>query len=134
MTPRTGKILIGALVVSAAVNLFVAGGLVSMAMRGPWPFDHGPRMDRLDERLSPAGRELVHQAFDANRERVKKEAADVRVARQEIAAALEADPFDPARRGYRLLSFLECAVFLDLRLLPGDRFACGFHKAEAALE
>ena len=92
------KALIGVAVVSLCVNLFLVG---SMAGHW-WPRGHGgPDGPRRGIEAMIAGvpedlRPMVKEKFDAAKPKFQAQRDQIRVARDKLAAAAEADPFDPA--------------------------------------
>jgi uncharacterized membrane protein len=59
---------------------------------------HGPdvRIGRLEQHLKPESREVLRGAVDSNRDALKQEFDSLRDARDDVAAALEKEPFDRA--------------------------------------
>jgi len=96
------KWLIGVAVVSLCVNLFLVGLMAGHWIYGPGFFGRGgpdgPRrgieamMAGVPEELRP----MIKQKFDAAKPQFQAQREKIHDARDKLAAAAEADPFDPA--------------------------------------
>jgi len=106
MRPLSGKWLRGLLFASLAVNLFFVGlvsarvvlgvdlpGFESRERRG---FHELPHPRTLREALPSERQELLETTLDAHREAVRAEFRSLNAARQRVADAIRAVPFDPA--------------------------------------
>lgn len=86
------------LVVSLALNLFLAGMMVAWHMRPPPP--PGPWFERMIQRMSgdlaPADRDILQAAYQARRPELDRMDKDVQAARERVGAAMRAQPYDPA--------------------------------------
>lgn len=96
---RTGvRWLIGVAAVSLCLNLFLVG-----SMAGHWfPRGHdgpdGPRrgLEAMIAGLPEDTRPLIQEKFDAAKPQFQAQRDTIRAARAKVAAAAEAEPFDPA--------------------------------------
>jgi uncharacterized membrane protein len=94
---RSEKWLLAGLGLSLAVN----GLLAAILFVHPGHHrdrHHGPdvRVGRMEQHLAPASREILRTAVDRNRAALKQEFEAMRDARDDIADALEKEPFDRA--------------------------------------
>lgn len=96
------KWLIGVAAVSLCVNLFLVGLMAGHMIYGPGFFGHGgPDGPRRGIEAMIAGvpedlRPMIKQKFDAAKPQFQAQREQIRTARDKLAAAAEADPFDPA--------------------------------------
>ena len=95
------KWLIGVAVVSLCVNLFLVGLMAGHWIYGPGFFRGGPDGPRRGMEAMIAGvpedlRPMIKQKFEAAKPQFKAQRAQINAARNKLAAAAEADPFDPA--------------------------------------
>jgi uncharacterized membrane protein len=96
------KALIGVAVVSLCVNLFLVGLMAGHWIYGPGLFGRGgPDGQRRGVEAMIAGvpedlRPLIKQKFDTAKPQFQAQREKIRVARDKVAAAAEAEPFDPA--------------------------------------
>jgi len=100
---RSGaKWLIGVAAVSLCANLFLVGLMAGHRIYGPRFGDHdGPDGPRRGIEAIIAGvpedlRPLIKQKFDAAKPQFQAQREKIHDARDKVAAAAEADPFDPA--------------------------------------
>lgn len=88
------------LAVSLALNLFLGGMMIAWHMRPPPPPPPGPWFERMIQRmsgdLSPADREVLQASYQARRPDLERMDKDVVAAREQVGAAMRAEPFDPA--------------------------------------
>jgi uncharacterized membrane protein len=96
------KWLIGVAVVSLCINLFLVGLMAGHWIYGPGMFGHGgpdgPRRG-IEAMISgvPEGlRPMIKEKFDAAKPQFQAQREKIRTARDKLAAAATADPFDPA--------------------------------------
>jgi uncharacterized membrane protein len=96
------KWLIGIAAVSLCVNLFLVGLMAGHMIYGPGFFGHGgpdgPRrgLDAMIAGVPEDLRPMIKQKFDAAKPQFQAQRETIRAARDKLAAAAEADPFDPA--------------------------------------
>jgi uncharacterized membrane protein len=95
------KWLIGVVVVSLCVNLFLVGLMAGHWIYGPGLFRGGPDGPRRGMEAMIAGvpedlRPMIKQKFEAAKPQFKAQRELINAARDKLAAAAEADPFDPA--------------------------------------
>jgi Spy/CpxP family protein refolding chaperone len=96
------KWLIGVAAVSLCVNLFLVGLMAGHKIYGPGFFGHGgPDGPRRGIEAMIAGvpedlRPMVKEKFDAAKPQFQAQREQIRITRDKLAAAAEADPFDPA--------------------------------------
>lgn len=86
-TGRKGTALLAALIVSACVNLLLAGIMIGGRWHGP-----GPWWKDIPEEARP----VMKQAFESNKAEFDARRDAVRQARQKVADILKADPIDQA--------------------------------------
>lgn len=88
------------LVVSLALNLFLAGVMVAWHMRPPPPPPPGPWFDRMIQRMAadlpPADRDILQSAYQVRKGELDRMDKDVQAARERVSAAMRAQPYDPA--------------------------------------
>jgi len=88
------------LVVSIALNLFLGGMMIAWHMRPPPPPPPGPWFERMIQRMSmdlaPADRDLLQASYQAHRPDLDRMDKEVVAAREQVGAAMRAEPFDPA--------------------------------------
>lgn len=88
------------LAISIALNLFLAGMMVAWHMRPPPPPPPGPWFERMIQRMSmdlaPADRDILQAAYQARRGDLDRMDKEVQAARERVAAAMRAQPYDPA--------------------------------------
>ena len=94
------KLLIGVAVVSLCANLFLVGSMAGHWFDGPWR-GHGPDGARRGMEAMIAGvpenlRPLIKEKFDAAKPQFQAQRDKIHDARDKVAQAAEADPFDPA--------------------------------------
>ena len=94
---RSEKWLLGGLGLSLAIN----GLLAAMLFFHPGHHHdrrHGPdvHLGRLERHLAPESRDVLRAAVSKHRDTLKREFAAMRDARDDIAGALENEPFDRA--------------------------------------
>ena len=93
---RSEKWLLGGLGLSLAVN----GLLAALLFFHPGHRDrhHGPdvHLGRLERHLAPESRTVLREAVGEHRATLQREFAAMRDARDEVAAALQKEPFDRA--------------------------------------
>lgn len=93
---RSQKLLALALAISVAINLFVAGAVVSRHFFGPPP-PHGWASKReASEVLPEAERKRVDQLWESDRDAMRQDFQAMRAARQRYREILTAETFDPA--------------------------------------
>jgi uncharacterized membrane protein len=94
---RTEKGMLAVLGVSLAVNGLLAALLFFHPGRHG-DHHHGPdvRVGRLDQHLTPESQDALRAAVDRHREALRDEFLAMRDARERIADALEAEPYDRA--------------------------------------
>jgi len=96
------KWLVGVAAVSLCVNLFLVG-----IMAGHWAYGpgflrpggpDGPRrgMEAFIAGVPEDLRPMIREKFDAAKPQFQAQRAEIRAARDKLAAAASADPFDPA--------------------------------------
>jgi uncharacterized membrane protein len=95
------KWLIGVAAVSLCVNLFLVGLMAGHWIYGPGFGRGGPDGPRRGIEALIAGvpedlRPMVKQKFDAAKPQFQAQREQIRTARDKLAAAAIADPFDPA--------------------------------------
>jgi hypothetical protein len=100
------KALIGVAVVSLCVNLFLVGLMAGHWIEGPGFFGHrgpdgdgdGPRrgIEALIAGVPEDLRPMIKEKFDAAKPQFQAQREQIKTARDKLAAAAEADPFDPA--------------------------------------
>ena len=90
------------LIASVALNLFLLGGIAGALLLGPprhgFP-GHGGGHEGLGEpghRLSPAGQQALRALHEGDREALRPQVEALQAARQAMAQAFAAEPFDPA--------------------------------------
>lgn len=99
---RSGaKWLIGVAVVSLCVNLFLVGLMAGHWIYGPGFGPGGPDGPRRGFEAMIAGvpedlRPLIKKKFDEAKPQFQAQREKIHAARDKVAAAAEADPFDPA--------------------------------------
>lgn len=115
------KGLFAALALSLGVNIFFGGFVAGRMLGGPRhpPFDRGPHeagaMMAPDlKALSPQGRTAFRAVFEAAHETLRDRHRTLRERRAAFAAALAADPFDPAQAK---------AALVDLHSVTGEQQA-----------
>jgi uncharacterized membrane protein len=94
------KWLIGVAVVSLCVNLFLVGLMAGHMIYGPGLFRGGPDGPRRGFDAMIAGvpedlRPMIKQKFDAAKPQFQAQRDKIRDARDKLATAGKADPFDP---------------------------------------
>ncbi|MBI1179852.1 MAG: periplasmic heavy metal sensor [Alphaproteobacteria bacterium] len=92
---RSEKWLLAGLGVSLALN----GMLAAMVLFHPGrPWHPGPdiRMGRIEQHLDDASRKALRESMESRRDRLRGEFVAMRGIREDIAAALTADPMDRA--------------------------------------
>jgi uncharacterized membrane protein len=96
------KWLVGGVVVSLCLNLFLVGLLAGHWMYGPHGGGHsgasgrGGGPEAMIMGVPPELRPMVKQKFDAAKPRFQAARDQMHAARDKVAAAASADPFDPA--------------------------------------
>src|SRR4051812_8232862 len=96
------KWLIGVAAVSLCANLFLVGLMAGHRIYGPgFLGGHGPDGPRRGIEAMVAGvpenlRPMVKQKFDAAKPQFQAQREQIKTARDKLAAAAAADPFDPA--------------------------------------
>jgi uncharacterized membrane protein len=104
LSGRRAVLVLAVLVVSLCVNVFAAGLLAGRWWGGRDGHD-GPRgrpaasldVERLTERAPPEARPHLREAFRERRPEAGERMRALGAARREAAAAVRAEPFDPAR-------------------------------------
>jgi uncharacterized membrane protein len=100
LTGPRAKWLIGIAAVSLCVNLFLVG-----SMAGHWfPRDHGGpggpdgprRLEAMIAGMPENLRPLIKDKFEAAKPQFEAQRNNIRAARDKVAVAAEAEPFDPA--------------------------------------
>jgi uncharacterized membrane protein len=88
------------LAISLALNLFLAGMMIAWHMRPPPPPPQGPWFERMIQRMSTdlpsADRDLLQASYQARKGELDRMDKDVQAARERVAAAMRAQPYDPA--------------------------------------
>ncbi len=95
--PRNRRLLIGALVVSLAINLFIAGFVAARWLRPipdrpTWPM---AEIARGFERLPREQREELRRLTRERRQALRETITRLRQAQAEVNRILETEPFDP---------------------------------------
>ncbi len=94
---RRATALVGALLASLALNLFVAGMLLGRDLHEQEPEQGGDRSRHgLAALVPPGAREVVGQRLDEHRAEFEARIDSLRTARRQAFALLRADPFDAA--------------------------------------
>ncbi|SME91823.1 protein refolding chaperone Spy/CpxP family [Tistlia consotensis] len=93
---RSQKLLALALAVSVAINLFVAGAVVSRHFFGPPPHGDWASKKEAVEVLPEAERKRIEQIWESGRDTVRQDFRAMRAARQRYREILTAETFDPA--------------------------------------
>lgn len=90
------------LIASVALNLFLLGGIAGALLLGPprhgFPGHAGPHEGPggPGHSLSPAGRQALRALHEGDREALRPQVEALRAARQAIAQAFAAEPYDQA--------------------------------------
>ena len=88
------------LVLSLALNLFLAGVMVAWHLRPPPPPPQGPWFERMIQRMSTdlpaADRDILQASYQARKAELDRMDKDVQTARERVGAAMRAQPYDPA--------------------------------------
>lgn len=96
------KWLLGVAVVSLCVNLFLVGLMAGHRIYGPGflrPGGHDGShrgMEAIIAGVPEDLRPMIRQKFDAAKPQFQAQRAEIRAARDKLAVAASADPFDPA--------------------------------------
>ncbi len=120
------------LVASLVLNVFLIGAFAAglAARHGPF-FGHDrpsrmmamPTLHKIREALPESAQPVVEGIFDAHRQDMRRRIGELRETRRAVAAAIRAEPFDPAALG---------AALAELREREAD-VASAAHEAVAEL-
>lgn len=89
------NLLIGGLLVSLGVNMFLAG-LALSRLRPPPPINPMRMVDHIADQLPPADAAILREAVETRRVGMMEEELKMRTFPERLRAALQAEPFDPS--------------------------------------